>query len=668
MQEVMTTRTPPRRTNPWRTLLAGGVLMLWSVGCTEPPAATPDAARKDAAAEVDDLGGDVDKDVPDVVVDDAGAPDAAEDEGGPEETGEEPESDAAPDVASDGRFTPEDIPESYDIQLDRSWDALADGTLVPVDVSAIVADRTPPTPPGIPCTIGSIETCACIDGREGWQVCEHTRVFSECTCAMPPAPPFPLPPRLVHPLSGTRVTSQRPTLRWVLPDGVTRARVELCADRPCTRMLAQQEVTGATWRSARRLTPGVVFWRVRGLDAAGAVVWTSATWLFQVRARDAAADTAYGRIRDFNGDGYDDLVIPQQPADEGGAEMHVFFGSAQGIGPQPELVLRTPASDPTRAMSSGHIVADLTGDGLADLYVTYGPSASSPRTSWSAYLYEGHRQHPLARRIAFLRFERAGAPYLITVDYDADGIHDLFRPSLFYHGSTSGPVEAPQEAATDRSDNFGTFADMDGDGYVEYIVDHMHYRPAYGRFPLLPRETWHLAPWPGFIPDFFPDCPVLAGDMDGDQRADLLAYCWVLPAREFYGTFFPIYGRMGGLVRGALQLLPILRDELVSPSGYRSSGDFNGDGRVDHLLDFGPSGVSWVYGANEGELAIPVTTVTPVARAAACGDLNGDGFDETALVVRDAAQYGVFIVNGAERWSGRYTSRQMNHLVFSLSE
>ncbi len=63
-------------------------------------------------------------------------------------------------------------------------------------------------------------------------------------------------PRLLAPQSGSRATSTRPTLRWLLPAGLTRARVELCADRACGRTLQQPEVTGQTWRAAARARAG----------------------------------------------------------------------------------------------------------------------------------------------------------------------------------------------------------------------------------------------------------------------------------------------------------------------------------------------------------------------------------------------------------------------------
>lgn len=661
----MTPRRPtPHRSPAFCAPLVGVLAVMGIVGCTDPPATAPDGARKDVAVEVGDLGGDVLADVPDASVD----------------TGSD-RADARLDQSTDGTldgldpFAPEDIPASYDIQLDRSWDALPIGTLVPLDVSALTADRPPPDVAGIPCVAGTVEDCSCIDGRAGSQVCEHRRVFSECICTAPSPPPFALPPRLVFPLSGTRVTSQRPTMRWVLPEGVTRARVELCADRPCARMLAQQDLTGTSWRPTSRLAPGVVFWRVRGLDAAGTVIWTSATWLFQVRARDAAVDTAYGRIRDFNGDGYDDLVIPQRRGAEVAVELHVFFGSPQGIGAQPELILRTPTTEPTRALTENYIVADFTGDGMADLWAYDAPADLRERSSdsavWNSYLYEGHRVHPLARRIARMRFSRSLRTSRIHVaDHDADGFLDLGNAGILYRGGPDGLNETPLlGSAMDREERIAAVADTNGDGFVEYIVDHGHYRSSYGRLPAFPTEGWHLPAVSWFSPGFDPYCLTLAGDMNGDQRADLLGYCWTpgwdAPLSS-YVSIFPLFGREGGPILGALQLTMIPRQEPMIANG--SSGDFNGDGLVDHLLHVQRGGISWIHGtAASAQLPLPINlAIEAFELGATGGDHNGDGFDDVVLVARASGVRAVIIVDGAPIWSGRYTSRLVDYEVLSL--
>ncbi|MFO0628116.1 MAG: hypothetical protein U0325_21250 [Polyangiales bacterium] len=99
-------------------------------------------------------------------------------------------------------------------------------------------------------------------------------------------------PRLLLPASLGRVTTRRPTLRWRLPAGADGARVEVCADRPCERIVARMTADGDAARPAEALDPGVYFWRVfpriRGEYSGKA----SHTWSFVVRAVDARSTRA----------------------------------------------------------------------------------------------------------------------------------------------------------------------------------------------------------------------------------------------------------------------------------------------------------------------------------------------------------------------------------------
>src|SRR5262249_58504689 len=89
-------------------------------------------------------------------------------------------------------------------------------------------------------------------------------------------------PRLIAPLSGSRMTAQRPLLRW--QGGGGAMRVELCRDRSCAQPIETIETreTRATPKAA--LPAGVVFWRVR----AGAA--QSPTWQVWIGRRSARVD------------------------------------------------------------------------------------------------------------------------------------------------------------------------------------------------------------------------------------------------------------------------------------------------------------------------------------------------------------------------------------------
>lgn len=146
-----------------------------------------------------------------------------------------------------------------------------------------------------------------------------------CPAATDGDPSIPAP-RLLFPTSTMRVTSQRPTLDLALPAGVDGARVELCHDPCCNRPIATVDATGGHVRPTEALPPGVVFWRARGRigDRVGREV--SFTWEFGVRHRDTPTDTAWGVIKDINGDGFDDVVTAFQGVID--AAMQIYWGGS----------------------------------------------------------------------------------------------------------------------------------------------------------------------------------------------------------------------------------------------------------------------------------------------------------------------------------------------------
>jgi hypothetical protein len=300
-------------------LLVGLALLL--LGCPQPATSTDAAADRADKPSPDAL------EEPDVAPFDAPSRDRPD-------TRDAPSLDA-PDASSFDATDLMDRPDARDASDARPI----------VDIEIDLPDTAPPL-----CDLGTSIPCTCLNGLAGMRSCHPSRAMGLCTCLRPPPDggvAAPLPPRLVFPLSDTRVTSQRPTLRWVLPAGISRARVELCADRACTRSLVREEVSGNSWRSTTPLTSGVKFWHVQGLSAAGSVAWSSATWEFQVKHRDTPVDSATGPIHDFNGDGYDDLIAGAGTLATG-SQLHVLLGSSSGIQTPSSAILTAPErSDPT---------------------------------------------------------------------------------------------------------------------------------------------------------------------------------------------------------------------------------------------------------------------------------------------------------------------------------
>src|SRR5262249_56578071 len=89
-------------------------------------------------------------------------------------------------------------------------------------------------------------------------------------------------PRVIAPQSLSRVTQQRPTLRWISPPGAS-PEVDLCKDRACTMPLPIGVELAADGQSAvpsSALPPGWVFWRVRvGPGAQPGVPATGRFWV-----------------------------------------------------------------------------------------------------------------------------------------------------------------------------------------------------------------------------------------------------------------------------------------------------------------------------------------------------------------------------------------------------
>jgi hypothetical protein len=202
-------------------------------------------------------------------------------------------------------------------------------------------------------------------------------------------------PRLLRPISGARVTSQRPLLRWTPVGPVT---VELCRDRACAQIIESIEAAEASATPKAALPPGAVYWRVRAKGA------SSAVWPMWIGHRSAPLDTVKGlwlegksvgdldgdgtadplpkltppektktfgasvaAVGDVNGDGYSDLLIGAP----GVNAAYLYFGGPGGVGGKPSLTLtRTSKHEHASFGVTVGAAGDLDGDGFADFIVT----------------------------------------------------------------------------------------------------------------------------------------------------------------------------------------------------------------------------------------------------------------------------------------------------------
>lgn len=499
---------------------------------------------------------------------------------------------------------------------------------------------------------------------------------SECTGdgGVRPGDPSIAPPRPILPQSVSRVTSQRPSFRWALPEGTTGARVEVCADRCCTRVIQTLEAEGTTVRPTTALPPGVVYWRMFGRRAGVTGSRASYTWEFGVRRRDTPVDSSWGTIRDFTGDGYDDLVMLSGEFNvDGTTSLYVAEGGPAG--PREPRVLTTVGDVPNYGRPR---IGDFDGDGRADIAYEV---RHSGRTSIDI-VQSMRGSPPRYQRQSYSPDSNAEISSPAVVDWDGDGYSDMVTTVFLrargtlgivgsvlvvYRGSPSGLAIRPQELVVfpDSVTRPGVhmmveLADVDLDGFGDiFVLDQRPPSSEYGKFVLHRRsdgtmqaESFPALPGP---PDVIGDVvyPVNIGDINGDGLGDL-----ALRLRDF-GAFY--------LYRwGSIDMMPFAAVRESPPAGggvdFGSTiegADLNGDGLVDLMvrsassateswLDTGfpyNSGRMYVYwGSRDGLLGDPIwfDRVRPTdpmdnpgafaAWIASPGDLNADGIDDVSIV------------------------------------
>jgi FG-GAP-like repeat len=566
----------------------------------------------------------------------------------------------APDASSDAA---NDLSET-------SSDAIDDASVVTdarEEVDTPVATDLPP--PG--CVPGMSISCACTDGRMGAQVCLTDRTYGMCLCTGPvdaSTPDVVLPPlgaRLLAPQSVSRVTSRRPTMRWVLPEGVTRARVEVCGDRPCTRVLLREEVTGTSWRPSTMLSPGVAWWRVRGLDGDGGVAWSSATWEFVVGHRDAPIDTSFGTLRDIDGDGYDDIT-----AVRGLASLLVYRGRSTMGSTDPSMTI--DLHDNGAALFQ---YCDFNGDGFADLPLTTG--AGNPID----VRLGGREGLPQDPSISVSQPGNQYFPMAITCgDTNGDGFSDLVVTSAqppfdlplrhfdlrVYFGSSTG-LNASPSAIVSAPDGYYAddiipelFAgeDVNADGFSDILTA----SPILTSPSLSESRAWILAghdvtPLQTWVPISIPPGArhfgihmAGVGDLNGDGVSDYAAH-----------SDLGVHVYLGHVDSFSTTPFRTIADPSERPCGFRTfgapgkAGDYNGDGRADLLVtdqcapDTPPflegPGTVYLYNGTSMGFSETVTTFRGALASAGIvglgvGDFDGDGIDDLAFLQGGASGAG----------------------------
>lgn len=436
---------------------------------------------------------------------------------------------------------------------------------------------------GMICTAGA---CACPSGTSldcggACAVCDDTLTA----------------PRQIAPLSSATVTSQRPTLRWEAPSGTSEARVELCADRACTRSLGVLDVMGSTARPSSDLSPGVVFWRVRGRSGARAGSRSSPLWFFTVPTRSATGDTSWGiASTDINGDGYSDVVVTSiGPSPDFLSRGSLFYGRSAMLGAStlPESV----SLDGISSVALG----DVNGDGRADVV---GCNVFHDSSRGRLLLFLTDATGALATTPVPVSGSTAAGHFCAdhsVGDVNGDGFADVFvganselRARLFLGGP--GGLSSTPAATLGPADGGGfsfsteVVGDVNGDGYPDVAVGaneamstgrvYVYHGAAGGLVSTSPSAVLE----PTATSDVGFGHKLAGGDINRDGYADIVVSEWKFDRCNLSLEVF--FGSASGVAsRATVQL----RDPTGCSSGSGSSwfsrnlqlADVNGDGYAD---------------------------------------------------------------------------------------
>ena len=288
---------------------------------------------------------------------------------------------------------------------------------------------------------------------------------------------------------------------------------------------------------------------------------------------------------DMNGDGRLDLVVSLRnwhfeyvdPTPPG--EVAILLGNGDGTFQAPG------AAQPSGLDPLAMHVADLDGDGLADVVVANGYSGLQPDLSFFHGLGDGSLAPEIRLDVGTVEAYPYGWTYpmgLASGDFDGDGHNDLVVAVSGLHDpgvpgtvrvlrGLPGGVFAPYATVADTESSASVaVADLDGDGdgdiAVADVASYTAQRPG-GLFTLLNDGTGAFAQPPilasGIGPRF-----VHVADMTGDGILDLVA--------EANAGYAAILAGLGGGAYAA--------PSFFGTPGAVSPGDFDGDGFQDMLV------------------------------------------------------------------------------------
>jgi hypothetical protein len=264
---------------------------------------------------------------------------------------------------------------------------------------------------------------------------------------------------------------------------------------------------------------------------------------------DGAGNTfglALNNAGDVNGDGYADIVVGAYQYMSNTGRAYLFFGSATGLALTPSAFFDSPVGANGQFGFSVTGGGDLNGDGFADVVI----SARYASTGVGrAFAYYGGASGPATTpSVTFNAPDLAdswfGSSVAIVGDLDGDGVVDLgigaYHLNTFngrayvYSGSATAFSPTPTHTLDppELAGGFGwsiTGGDVTNDGFSDIVVGAITANGAAGRAHVYAGALGGLASaptvtldGPGGANGNFASSMAFAGDVNGDQRGDLV--------------------------------------------------------------------------------------------------------------------------------------------------